>query len=114
MDNPRIQRRVETLECSGVKRQFRHDVEDIDVVPSLGTGTGDHPIARYSIETDRVIVTCDDDFVLEGDEDDYRAVLYISDATLTVKQVADVVHAVSRQYPQAELRGLEHVGSDWL
>lgn len=42
-------------------------------------------------------------------EDDYLAVLYFSDAMLSVEQVADVVHAVSQSYPQEELQGLEYV-----
>lgn len=81
---------------------------------SLGKGVGDPPIARYSIETDRVIVTYDDDFVIELPEDDYRATLYFSDATLSVEEVADIVHAVSRHYPQSELTGLVYVGREWL
>ena len=97
-----------------VLHRLDHDVEHVDFVPSLGKGTGDHPLARYSLETDRVIVTYDDDFVLEVDEDGYRAVLYFNDATLSVKQVADIVHAVSQHYPQDELRGLEYVGAEWL
>jgi len=61
-----------------------------------------------------VVVTYDDDFVLTVDDDDYRAVLYIHDATLSVQHVADIVHAVSQHYPQDKLRGLEFVGEDWL
>jgi predicted nuclease of predicted toxin-antitoxin system len=68
-------------------------------VPELGKGTADYPIARYSLDTDRVIVTYDDDFVLEVDEEMYRAVLYFDDATLSVEQVADIIHAVSQNYP---------------
>ena len=56
----------------------------------------------------------DDDFVLEVDEGTYRAVLYFDDATLSVEHVADIVHAVSQHYPQAELQGLEYVGEEWL
>jgi|SRR6056297_3264837 len=93
---------------------YGHDVEHVDFVPELGKGTADHPIARYSLDTNRVIVTYDDDFVLEVDDGTYRAVLYFDDATLSVKQVADIIHAVSQNYPQAELRGLEYVGEEWL
>lgn len=93
---------------------YGHDVEHVDFVPELGKGTADHPIARYSLDTDRVIVTYDDDFVLEVDERAYRAVLYFDDATLSVEQVADIIHAVSQNYPQAELQGLEYVGEEWL
>jgi hypothetical protein len=40
--------------------------------------------------------------------------LYFDDATLSVEQVPDIVHAVSQQYLQAELQGLEYVGEEWL
>jgi hypothetical protein len=61
-----------------------------------------------------VIVTYDDDFVLEVDGGMYRAVLYFYDATLSVEQVADIIHTVSQNYPQAELQGLEYVSEEWL
>ena len=93
---------------------YGHDVEHVDFVPDLGKGTADHPIARYSLDTDRVIVTYDDDFVLDVDEGTFRAVLYFDDATLSVEQVADVIHTASRNYPQAELQDLEYVGEEWL
>lgn len=93
---------------------YGHDVEHVDFVPELGKGAADNSIAQYSLDTDRVIVTYDDDFVLEVDEDDYRAVLYFGDATLSIEQVADVIHAVSQGYPQEELQGLEYVGKEWL
>jgi predicted nuclease of predicted toxin-antitoxin system len=93
---------------------YGHDVEHVDFVPELGKGTADHPIAQYSLGNDRVIVTYDDDFVLEVDEGTYREVLYFDDATLSVEQIADIVHTVSQNYLQAELEGLEYVGEEWL
>jgi predicted nuclease of predicted toxin-antitoxin system len=106
----------ETLEHDVYHRlvNYGHDVEHVDFVPGLGKGANDDPIAQYSPDTDRVIVTYDDDFVLEIDDDEYRAVLYVGDATLSVKQVADIVHAISQLYPQEELDGLEYVGNEWL
>lgn len=93
---------------------YGHDVEHVDFVPDLGKGTADPPIAQYSIDTDRVILTYDDDFVLDVDEGTYRAVLYVGDATLSMEQVADIVHAVSQHCPQGELQGIEYVGREWL
>lgn len=95
-------------------KNYGHDVEHVDFVPELGKGTGDRPIAQYSIDTNRVLVTYDDDFVLDMDESDYQAVLYFSDATLSVMQIADIIHAVAQAYPQTELGGLEYVGEEWL
>lgn len=34
-------------------KNYGHDVEHVDFVPELGKGTVDHPIARYSLGTDR-------------------------------------------------------------
>lgn len=93
---------------------YGHDVKHVDFVPELGKGTTDRSIARYSLDTDRVIVTDDDDFVLDVDDGTYRAALYVADAALAVERVADIVHAVSQQYPQAELQGLEYVDEGWL
>lgn len=93
---------------------YGHNVEHVDFVAELGKGTADHPIARYSLDTDRVIVTYDDDFVLDVDEELYRAVLYFDNAMLSVEQVADIIHAISQNYPQSELQGLEYAGEDWL
>jgi predicted nuclease of predicted toxin-antitoxin system len=93
---------------------YGHDVQHVDFVPELGKGIGDHPIAQYSLDTNRTIVTYDDDFVLEVDEGTYRAVLYFDDATLSVDQVADIVHVVSQNYPQEELQGVEYLGEEWL
>lgn len=93
---------------------YGRDAEHVDFLPALGKGTDNSSIADYSLEVDRLIVTDDDDFALEVDEQDYRAVLYIHDASLTVKQVADIIHAVSQHYPQAELEGLVYLGREWL
>ena len=90
-----------------------HDVEHVDLVPELGKGTTDRSIARYSLDTDRVIVT-DDNVVLDVDDGTYRVAPYVADAALAVERVADIAHAVSQQYPQAELQGLEYVGAGGL
>lgn len=93
---------------------YGHDVEHVDFVTELGKGTADHSIAQYSRTTDRVIVTYDDDFVLDVDESEYRGLFYVADATLSVTQVADIVHAVSEQYPQEAVNGVEYLGDEWL
>ena len=64
-------------------RNYGHDVKHADFVAELGKGTDDHTIAAYSLATDRLVLTYDDEFVLDISEDDYRAVLYASDATLS-------------------------------
>jgi hypothetical protein len=93
---------------------YGHDVEHVDFVHELGKGTGDRSIAEYSRDTNRVIVSYDDDFVLDVDPGSFEALLYVSDATLTVTQVADIIHTASEHYPQSELDGVEYVGAEWL
>lgn len=49
---------------------YGHDVVHVDFVADLGKGTDDLSIAQFSRDTDRIIVTDDDDFVLSVDEED--------------------------------------------
>lgn len=91
-----------------------HDVEHVDFVRGLGKGVDEERVAQYSREMDRVIVTHDDDFVLEVDEAAFRAVLYLGDATLSAGTVAAIVQAVSQRYPMDQLDGVEYVGPEWL
>jgi len=93
---------------------YGHDVEHVDFLSNLGKGVDDRSIADYSKETDRIIVTYDDDFALELTDEDYRGVFYVHDESLPVKTVADIIHTISKQYPQDEVTGLEYVGNEWL
>ncbi|GAB3689130.1 hypothetical protein GCM10028857_24120 [Salinarchaeum chitinilyticum] len=93
---------------------YGHDVEHVDFVAALGKGAEDEALGRYSRHEDRVIVTYDDDFVLEISEDGYTAPLYLPDATVPTDHAADALHEIMTRYPQAELQGLIYVGSEWL
>lgn len=91
---------------------YGHDVVYVDT--ELGKGVEDDSIAAYSLRTDRVLVTYDDDFVLDIDEESYHAVLYVGDAALAPESVADAVHEVTGHVTQDELTGLVYVGEEWL
>jgi predicted nuclease of predicted toxin-antitoxin system len=91
---------------------YGHDVEHIDYVPALGKGTDDTSIGAYSLQEDRVIVTYDDDFVVDLDPNAFRAVVYFDDVSLTAKEIADILHVMSERYPQEELRGVESAGRE--
>lgn len=58
-----------------------HDVERVEEVAALEKGATDDALAAYSLETDRTIVTYDDDFVENVQADTYRAVLFFEDDT---------------------------------
>jgi len=93
---------------------YGHDVEHVDFVSSLGKGISDEQIAEYSITENRLIVTHDDDFVLDFDIDSYRAVLYVPDLSLSPETVADSIHEMASYYDQSEIAGVEPVTPEWL
>lgn len=93
---------------------FGHDVVHVDFIPELGKGTTDESIGQYSLETNRLVVTYDDDFVLELDTDAYRAVLYVPEWDMTPVDIANSIHAMAEHYPQSEVVGIERVSTAWL
>lgn len=95
-------------------RNLGHDVEHVDFVPELGKGSTDADIAAYSLETDRAIVTYDDDFVREIADEQYRAALVVEDETLSATELTDIVHEMSEVYPYEEVTGLQKLGREWL
>jgi len=62
---------------------------------------------------DRLLLTYDDDFVLELDNPKYRAVLYVNDATIPSGTIADAVHLMAKQFPQEEVDGVVYV-DQWV
>jgi hypothetical protein len=71
---------------------YGYDVEHVDFVPALGKGTDDEQIAQYSTDTDRAVLTSDDDFLTGFDPGDYAGLLLIEDDSLSPATVADIVH----------------------
>lgn len=93
---------------------YGHDVEHVDSAPELDKGVGDTAIARYSLEMDRTIVTYDDDFIEDIPPNQYRATLFFEDDTMSAREVAEIVHAMSRAYPHEQVEGLQKTGREWL
>lgn len=58
-----------------------------------------------------VLTHDDDDFLVELDKTEYRAVLWVNDATIPSGMIADAIHRMSKQYPQAEIDGVIYVDS---
>lgn len=90
-----------------------HDVEHVDLHTTLRKGDTDRDLAAYSRSEERIIVTYDDDF-LDFADSEFEAVLLFEDASMSARNVADVVHTISDHYPQSELDGLQKVGREWL
>ena len=66
---------------------YGHDIEHVEFVPELGKGSDDESVARYPLDEDRLLLTSDDDFLTDFDDDDYRGVLFIEDETLDVADI---------------------------
>jgi len=94
-------------------RQFGHDVEWIGDVSELGLSSSDEDIAAYSLAEDRLVLTQDDDFFLKLDLSDSAGILFQRDQLLSARQVGDIVDAMSRYVPQADVQ-LEFVSENWL
>jgi predicted nuclease of predicted toxin-antitoxin system len=93
---------------------YGHDLLHVEISDGLNKGDTDERLAAVSRSEDWIIVTYDDDFRDDFDEDDYRGVLYFTDQTLSAKTVADVLHEISTYYEQDELCGFLTVGNSWL
>jgi predicted nuclease of predicted toxin-antitoxin system len=91
-----------------------YTVAHVEFHPELGKGTDDTPIATFSLQHDWVIVTYDPDFVTEHEPTDYYGTVYFENATLSARQVADVLHAMADHYPDSAFEGLEFGSTDWV
>jgi len=94
-------------------RKLGHDVEWIGDTEELGLGADDGSIATYGRETNRLILTQDDDFFTQLDIGDTAGILFQKDQTLSAQEVGDIVHEVSEYIDQSEVT-LEYVSRNWL
>ena len=95
-------------------RHYGIDVEHVDFVPALGKGTSDEAIAQYSLSSNRLLLTSDDDFLTGFDEDEYSGLLFVEDETLSAEQVSDIVHAFAEIVDQDDIQGVFYVSREWL
>jgi len=72
-----------------------HDVEHVDFMEK---GASDTTLAQYALREDRIIVTYDDDFVVDIDESDYKAVLLFEDQTMAATEVAQIIQEMAAVY----------------
>lgn len=82
--------------------------------PRSGRGASDEAIARYSLDTERAIVTHDSDFVGQIPEPSYHAVLLFEDESLSALEITSIISEMSMVYPFDELQGLQKTGREWL
>jgi len=94
-------------------QKLGHDVVGIGDVRELGFGAGDEAIAAYGRETNRLILTQDDDFFTQIDVEDTAGILFQKDQTISAREVGDIVHELSEYIDQSDVT-LEYVSRNWL
>lgn len=94
-------------------RKLGHDIERVGAVEELEFGINDAAIAEYARETNRLILTQDNDFFTQLDVSQTAGVLFQRDQTLSAREVGDVVHELSQYIEQDEIT-LEYVSRNWL
>lgn len=94
-------------------RKLDHDVERVGNGADLEFGASDAAIAEYARQSDRLILTQDDDFFTQLDVNRTAGVLFQRDQTLSAREVGDVVHELSQYLEQDEIT-LEYVSRTWL
>ena len=94
-------------------RKLGHDVEWIGDVEKLGLGANDGSVAAYGRETNRLILTQDDDFFTHMTVKDTAGILFQKDQTLSAREVGDIVYELSEYVDQSDVT-LEYVSRNWL
>jgi predicted nuclease of predicted toxin-antitoxin system len=95
-------------------REAGHDVEHVDQHPALGKGTDDGTIAARAIETDRLLLTNDDDFLREFDADDRPPLLFIDSGDMADSEIRAIVEEIASSVPQSEIDDVLFVSRNWL
>ncbi|WP_436906568.1 DUF5615 family PIN-like protein [Halosimplex marinum] len=95
-------------------RNRDHEVVHVDLSGELSKGDPDSDLAAFSREREFVIVTYDDDFRDDFEDDDYHAVLYLPDQTHSAKRIAGALDEIASYYGEGDLRGFLTVGESWL
>jgi len=105
----------ENVEAATVNylQKLDHDVAWVGDIDELGLGVNDSTIVTYARETDRLILTQDDDFLTEFDLGETAGVLFQEDQSLSAREIGDIVHELSECIEQSDVT-LEYVSRNWL
>jgi peptide subunit release factor 1 (eRF1) len=79
-----------------------HDVVHVQNVDVLGKRSSDHEIAAHAKRSARCIMTSDDDFYREIDEE-VPTLFFVPEQRLDAHRIASIVGAIEEQFPDDEL-----------
>jgi len=90
-----------------------HDAVHVETTTDLGKGTADRAIAAYSLETDRLVLTRDDDFLTEFDPSAYAGLLFVPDESMDYREIGTAVTTIASLLPQRAVEQV-YVTRRWL
>jgi hypothetical protein len=94
-----------------------HDTTRVVTEPDLGAGTDDSEIVAHALTEDRLLVTCDDDFLSNHNALDRIGVLFQPNDRMASFRVANTIDAVAEHVDQATIVDADcpfHLTDDWL
>lgn len=96
-------------------KQAGHDVVHVQDVESLGKQSYDHEIAAYSKRTGRYVLTNDDDFYREID-DELPTLFFFPNQRISAHRLTSVIGAIEEQFTGEEIdqQPVIKVVEDWL
>lgn len=105
----------ENIELATVNylRKLDHDVQRVPEVSTLNEGDPDARLADYSRETDRLVLTQDQDFLDEVAPEETAGILFQTDQHLSGRRAGTIVDEIATYIPQEQVT-LEYVTEQWL
>lgn len=91
-----------------------HDVRRVVSVDSLGQGTDDSEVCAFALETDRIIVTHDDDY-LTVDTGRHAGVFFVPNQRLSAHRIYSIIQEALREFEdESALPPVLYLTDDWL
>lgn len=88
---------------AGYCRKLGHDVERVVTVSQLGPGSDDADIVAYAERENRIVVTYDDDFLVDEDSLSGTGVLFQPNDRVPAFETANVVNAIANHASQQQV-----------
>lgn len=98
-------------------RKMGHDVERVVECPALGPGSHDRDVVAYAERDDRLLVTYDDDFLVDHDALDRIGVLFQAEGRMPAFETANVINEIATQVDQNAIAAYDepyHLSERWL
>lgn len=97
-----------------ILKNYGHNTKHILNIENLGKGSTDKEIAKYSKNNNRIILTYDNDFILNIQKTEYFGVLYNDKSELPPYKIACIIDTMSKYYQLKDFKGINYLDKKWL